>query len=243
MSLPKLSVPQYRVTLPISQQELTVRPFLMKEEKVLMMAFESGDAAQIVNSMAQVIQDCITEEINIYDLPMVDAEYLLIKMKSYSRGETIDITMRCNNTVEEGKCGNMVELNISLENMEQFIDIDKAINNNIELGDKVGVKLRPPRFNCLLTMLDNDVSEADHILNVLADSIESVWTDDEVFPATSETVEELQNFIGEMDAHQFGLLKDYFASLPEIKIEHDFECPKCNHKEVVSIRDLNDFFV
>ena len=257
MSLPKLAVPQYRVTLPISRKELTVRPFLMKEEKVLMMAFESGEAEQIVNSMALVIRDCVTEDINVYDLPMVDAEYLLIKLKSYSRGETIDITMRCNNQVDEeiqvnfettktGKkvrCGHMVDLSISLENMDTFINTDKILNSSIKLGDGVGVNLRPPRFNCLLTMLDKEVSEAEHILNVLADSIDSVWTNDEVFPAKNETVEELQGFIGEMDANQFKLLKEYFGSLPEIKIEHDFECPKCKHKEVVSIRDINDFFV
>lgn len=248
MSLPKLSVPKYRVVLPITERELTVRPFLMREEKLLMIAFESRDSKQILDALATLINDCVEEQINVFDLPMIDTEYLLIKLKSFSRGESIDLTMRCNNTIKdadgtERRCGCMSDLSISLENLDKGIDTSTILDNKIKLSENIGITVRPPRFACLQTMLDENVGEAEHVINVLVDSIESVWTEDEVFPTAAEGREAVKEFIDEMDAGQYKKLQDYFKSLPEIKIQHQFVCPSCQHEETVDIRNINDFFV
>lgn len=250
MSLPKLSVSHYPVTLPVKGTELTVRPFLMREEKLLMIAFESGKPRLILDQMATLINDCVEEEIDVFDLSMIDAEYLLIKMKSFSRGESIELTMRCNHTIKDkeaegGKrrCGCMTDLSVSLENLDDGIDASAILDNKIKLGPTIGVTLRPPRFSCLMSMLDEDVNETEHVMNVLSDSIESVWTEDEVFPTDVEGVESVKAFIDEMDAGQFKQVQAYFESLPEIKLQENFVCPSCKHKEVVNIRNINDFFV
>ncbi len=248
MALPTLTVSKYDVTLPITGKKFTARPFLVKEEKVLMVAFESGNPAHIVKAINQIVKDCVFEDILPFMLPLVDMEYLIIKLKSFSRGESIDLTMKCGNLVKNSEgvmhqCGHETDIAVSLEHLGADMDASKILSPVIKLSDSIGINLRPPRFGCMTHVLNPEIGESERVMRVLVDSIESVWNDEEVFPSEGETYEELEAFIGEMDAGQFKKLRDYFKSIPSVTLKEDFTCPQCKHHETVNVRDLNDFFV
>jgi hypothetical protein len=248
MALPTLAVSKYDVTLPISGKKFTARPFLVKEEKVLMTAFESREPAHIVAAIIQIIKDCVFEEIHPLQLPLVDMEFLIIKLKSFSRGESIDLTMKCGNMVygpdsERHPCGHETDIAVSLEHLGENMDASKILPASIKLSELIGINLRPPRFGAMTYVLDSEMSESDRIMHVLVDSIESIWSNEEVYLAEHETYESLEAFIGEMDTSQFKKLRDYFKSIPNVSLKEDFTCPECKHHEIVNVRDLNDFFV
>ncbi len=141
MALPKLDVPTYEIELPISKKIIKYRPFLVKEQKNLLMALESNESSTIQQNVRDILNNCtLTEGINIDKLPIIDVEYYFINLRSKSVGEIVETRYRCNNEVEEKVCGNIMEASVNLQNIKPYRE--EEVSPEIQLTDKVMIKMK-----------------------------------------------------------------------------------------------------
>ena len=192
MALPKLEVPTYELELPISKKKIKYRPFLVKEQKNLLMAMESGDAASIQHNVREILDVCtLTTGIDVEELPILDIEYYFINLRAKSVGETIESKYRCNNDVDGKECGNIMETVIDLTDIKPVFE--KEINPEIQLTDTVVLKLRYPQFSVVKDSVDMD-NITDVTFNMIANSIEYIYDGEQFYYAKETTKEELLEF-------------------------------------------------
>ena len=238
MSLPKIVVQKHHLTLPLSNVEIEVQPYLTKHERLLLKAQESKNNKEIIAAIEQILEDC-TFGYKVKDLPMADIEYLLVKLKAFSSGELVELAFRCHNEIDGSKCNERVELAINLDEELQF-DNTQLKDNRIELGiDNIGIMMKPPSFKIFDKLLKTE-SEADQLFDVIADCIDYVWQDDEMFRDWNR--KEMQEFLDSLSSKQMQQIREYIESIPSLKVEKEFNCPKCGYKEDLVLKDIFDFF-
>ena len=145
MALPKIDVPTYDITLPVSKKQIRFRPFLVKEQRNLLMAMESDDSSAAHSAIRDILYNCtLTEGINIEKLPIVDVEFYFINLRAKSVGEIIESKYRCNNIVEDKECNNLMDSSLNL--LDVKVDMDENISPEIQLTDKLMIKMKYPEF-------------------------------------------------------------------------------------------------
>ena len=242
--LPKLDVPIYEVTLISSGKTVRIRPFLVKEQKLFLMASESEDQKETVNVIRQVLKNCILDEVDVDALPTFDLEWLFINLRARSVEEVVELRYRCNNKLkdengEEKSCGGAVEFDLNL--LEITPTKNPEHTNKIQLTDNLGVCLKYPTFEMIQkyeTMDENDV-----MMNVLVDCIDFIYDKDSVYYAKDSTKEELMDFVDNLQQVHLEKIKKFFDTLPEIKKDVHFKCPKCGYEEDIEIKGMQNFFV
>ena len=242
--LPKLDVPIYEVTLISTGKTVRIRPFLVKEQKLFLMASESEDQKETVNVIRQVLKNCILDEIDVDSLPTFDLEWLFINLRARSVEEVVELRYRCNNKLkdengEEKSCGGAVEFDLNL--LEITPTKNPEHTNKIQLTDNLGVCLKYPTFEMIQkyeTMDENDV-----MMNVLVDCIDFIYDKDSVYYAKDSTKEELIDFVDNLQQVHLEKIKKFFDTLPEIKKDVHFKCPKCGYEEDIEIKGMQNFFV
>lgn len=241
MALPKLDVPVYETTLP-SGKTISFRPFLVKEEKILLMAAQSKDESTIIKGIVQILTNCVVDKINVTDLPVFDVEYLFLQLRARSVGEIVDLKYQCNKKDESGTvCSAPSEYKINLLEIKPT-KYDSA-ENIIKLTDTVGLTLRPPKFslmNKLNGMKEDNLSLL--IDTIIDDCIDSIYDKDTVYYTKDVTKEELRQFIDSLSSSQEKKIQEYFSKLPKITYNLDFHCPKCHYEEKIVLEGLSNFF-
>lgn len=229
MPLPVVATPKYDLTLPISEKKITFRPFLVKEEKILLIASESKNQSEILNSLRTVVTNCVEEDINIDELPLVDVEYLFLQLRARSVGEVVEL-------IRELKSGEKVKLKVDLTS----IGIKKKrVKSDIKLTDKIGIKLKSPTFS--VSKVDEE-DETEKLFDILSECVESIYDENGVYSSKDFTKTELKQFLESLTQSQFKLLTDYFEALPKLYHEVVYEDPKTNKKEKVVFNNIYDFF-
>lgn len=242
--LPKLDVPTYEVNLISTGKPVRFRPFLVKEQKLFLMASESDDPKESIGVIKQVLKNCIIDELDIDSLPTFDLEWLFIHLRARSVEEIVHLNYKCNNNVkdEEGKevkCNGVVEIDVNL------LDIEPSKNpnhtNKIKINDNLGVVLKYPTFE-MVEKYEN-LSEAEVISNILVDCIDYIYDKDQMYYAKDTTREELTEFIDNLQQKDLEKVKVFFDTFPEVKKDVTFECPRCKYKEDIAIKGMQNFFV
>lgn len=242
--LPKLDHPTYNITLPLSGQRIKVRPYLVKEEKLLLMAMESTDIDEKVNLLFQVLQNTITEDLDIRSLPLPDLMYLVTKVRGYSKGEVLELMVTCQNQIGEvGKtdslCGykNPVEVNIEGAKLS-----GKPLDGKISLTSSIGVKLNPPSANFLINVMKGQKMSALSD-DMFFDMLEYIWDEDQVYHKRDSTKAEVSEFFDGMNEDQLQLVSDYVDSVPDVVVEFEYTCNACGNTEKVTLtsKDINRF--
>ena len=202
MALPKLEVPTYELELPLSKKKIKYRPFLVKEQKNLMMAMESGDAESIQHNVREILDVCtMTPGVDIDDLPILDIEYYFINLRAKSVGEVVESKYRCNNTLEDGKtCNNTMESKLNLTEIKP--EWENEISPEIKLTDNIVVKMRYPKFGLIKDSVNLD-SITDVTFNMIADSIEYIFDGEQFFYAKETPKNEMLEFIEQLNQTQF----------------------------------------
>ena len=242
--LPKLDIPIYEITLISTGKTVRIRPFLVKEQKLFLMASESEDQKETVNVIRQVLKNCILDEIDVDGLPTFDLEWLFINLRARSVEEVVSLKYRCNNKIkdetgEEKSCGGAVEFDLNL--LEITPTKNPNHTNKIQLTENLGVCLKYPTFEMIQkyeTMDENDV-----MMNVLVDCIDYIYDKDSVYYAKDSTKEELIDFVDNLQQVHLEKIKQFFDTLPEIKKDVHFKCPKCGYDEDIEIKGMQNFFV
>lgn len=238
MALPQLNLIKYDMTIPSTGQEIKYRPFVVREEKVLLTAIESDDAQQISNAMRDIVEVCTFKEVDVKSLAMFDLELIFLKLRAASVGETAKIALKCSN--EECKHDN--EVNVNLAAVELHGDTKAAAV--VQITDTVGVSLKYPTVSKVEDMLKASKPEAgiDVAIGMIAASIESIHDADSVYPASESTAKELVDFIESLNKEQFTKVQEFFNNFPKLKEEVEFTCEKCKTVNNVTLEGLNDFF-
>jgi hypothetical protein len=242
--LPKIDVPIYTIKLLSNKKELRFRPFSVKEEKLFLMANESDDVDAVVDTVKQILNNCILDEVDIESLPMFDLEYLFLNIRARSISEIVDLKYKCNNkvTTEEGEektCGNIVEIQLNV--LEIQPELNKLHSNKIEITDSLGLMMKYPNLNTLKQFdLDN---EADSIINMTVSCIDFIYDKDNVYYAKDSTKEELVEFLESMQTKDLEKIKTFYETMPKMKKNIHFHCKKCGHEEDIEVEGIQNFFV
>ena len=238
MALPQLNLIKYDMTIPSTGQEIKYRPFVVREEKVLLTAIESDDAQQISNAMRDIVEVCTFKEVDVKALAMFDLELIFLKLRAASVGENAEITLACSN--EECKHQNAVKINLAAVELQG----DPKAAAIVQITDTVGVSLRYPTVLKVEDTLKASKPEAaiDIAIAMIAASIESIHDADSVYPANESTSRELVDFIESLNKEQFTKVQEFFDNFPKLKEDVEFTCEKCKTVNNVTLEGLNDFF-
>ena len=241
MALPKIDVPTYLIDLPVSKKQIKYRPFLVKEQRNLLMAMESSDASTIQQSVKDILHNCtLTEGIDIEKLPIIDVEYYFINLRAKSVGEIVESRYKCNNEVNDVECGNIMESEINLLDIK--VQTNDEISPEIKLDSKLTVKLKYPEFSIVEDSLKYD-SINEVTFNMIAQSIEYIYDGEQFYYAKESTPKELLEFVEGMNQDQFAKVEEFFNNLPKLKETLDITCKKCGFEHHIDVEGLESFFV
>lgn len=239
--LPKIDLPTYDLKLPSNGKEVTFRPFLVKEEKLLLMAAKSGDANEIIKTTKQVINNCIIEpsDLNVDTLPFFDMDCLFIAMRAKSVGESIEVNYVCQNKVDDQTCGGRFPVNIDISNVE--VSKRDDITPEIRFNDNLIFYMKYPTYSIIKLLNDNDDSFEKKI-KIITASVDKIFANDQFYTSKELTADEIQNFIEGLTQEQFNKLADFVANFPSFFVKAEGTCPKCGKEHTVRYTDFVRFF-
>ena len=239
MPLPKINTPTYQLTLPSNNKKIKYRPFLVREEKILILALESGDAKQISSSIVEIMADCIeTKSVDITKLPSFDIEYLFLNIRAKSVGETVDVVITCPDDKKT-----TVDTSINIDDIK--IKKTPGHKNIIKLDDKYSMKLKYPSMQQFIDAnfdTDEEGSQVAQSINMLSTCIDMIYDDEESWDAADSSPDELNSFIEQLNTKQFKEVESFFETMP--KLEHIVEVtnPKTGKTSKVKLEGLASFF-
>ena len=238
MPLPKISTPTYELVLPSSGKKVKYRPFLVKEEKILIMALESEDTKQITSAIKSVLSDCILSRgIKIDKLATFDIEYLFLNVRGKSVGETVEVNVTC---PDDGQT--KVEMVIDIDSIK--IQKDSNHSNIIKLDDSLSVQMNYPSLDQFIeTNFDTSSnSQVDESLNVIMSCIKQVYNEEEAWEASDCTKKELRDFVESMNSKQFKQVENFFETMPKLSHKVKVMNPNTKVESEVVIEGLASFF-
>lgn len=231
MALPVLNeTPRYELTVPSTNKQIKFRPYLVKEEKVLLIASETNDRDSIVNAITDTVMACVHGEVNRDELTMFDLEYMFVMIRSKSVGERVNIQYPCRD------CNHTNTVELDLENVVCEIPTKE---NKINISDSVSIEMMYPGYSSFDINLED---ETEMGFSIIASSIKSVLTEEEKIDVSNEPKEEVYKFIESMTTDQFRKVADFVRKMPALKYESSFICQGCGANNDYQIRGLKSFF-
>ena len=240
MALPKIDVPTYELELPISKKKIKYRPFLVKEQRNLLMAMESEESDSVHSAIRDILHNCtLNDDVDVEKLPIVDVEYYFLNLRAKSVGEVIDSKYRCNNIVDDKDCGNIMEKPINLLSVN--VDSTDQVSPEIQLTDKLSVKMKYPEFSIIKDSihLDNDTEITFHLL---AQCIEYIYDGEQFYYGNETPLQEMVEFVENMNQENFEKLENYFNHLPKLKETIEMTCGNCGFHHKIDVEGLESFF-
>ena len=240
MPLPKIDLPVYDFTIPSSGKVIKVRPFTVKEEKLLLMAIESKVASDIISSVKQVINNCVQDgDVDVDKLPFFDIDYMFISLRAKSVGEVAAVNLTCNNTLEDGAvCGHQFVTEADVGNVE-LIKFD-GVNDDIKLGPASGVRMRYPNYSIMRKI--EELPEIDKKTHIIVSSIDYIYDKKGMHSFKDYTIEELTEFVEGLTEENYKKLEAYVDRFPTIYGRIEADCPKCGFHHNVRYTEFYDFF-
>lgn len=241
MPLPILNTPKYSITLPSNGKSVEYRPFLVKEEKILLIAQEAKDQKQIIAAMKDIIESCTFGQVNIDTLPTFDVEYLFLKIRTKSVGEVASFSLECD------ACQNKNKLDVNLDDIE-VSGVKKKKNakdvNRLQLNKDVGVNLKYPLFSEAITMygVAENANQADVMHEVIASCIESIFDTENVYFLKDCSPTEVKAFVDSMSHKNLEDIMEFINSTPKISKTVEYDCKKCGKKHTQTFEGLQAFF-
>ena len=236
MALPKIDVPIYELTVPSTDEKIKYRPFLVKEEKLLLIAMESGENSDILRAVKDIVDACTFNKMKIGNMPMFDVEYIFLQIRAKAVGEVSTLRVLC---LDDMKTYAKVEVDLN----EIEVRVTDAHTNKIELSDEMGVIMKYPTVDSFVENKIDDISPAN-MLDVIITCIDKIYDKkgEEVFDAKDSTKQELIDFVEQMNTTQFADVQKFFDTMPSLTHEITVKNPKTKKESKVTLNGLNDFF-
>ena len=241
MALPKLNTPTYELEIPSSDEKISFRPFLVKEEKILLLAMESGKQADIVEAVKQIVSECTFNKLNISIMPMFDVEYIFLKVRAKSVGEISKLKLLC---PDDKETYTEVEVNYVEVNLEDVkVQVEDDHTNKIDLGNDMGMIMRYPTIDSFKDTGITNIT-ASNMLDVISTCILQIFEKkgEKVYETADQTQKEVNDFIESMNTKQFQDVQKFFDTMPKLKHTIKVKNPKTKKTSEVILTGLNDFF-
>ena len=236
MALPKLTTPTYELEIPSTDEKIKYRPFLVKEEKILMMAMESKSTADITQAVKDIVNECTFNKIDISHMPMFDVEYIFLQIRSKSVGEVSKLKLLC---PDDKKTYAEVELNLT----EVKVQVGEDHTNKIELDKGMGMIMTYPTIDSFRDSGIRDIN-ASNMLDVISSCILQIFekNGEKTYDPKDQTKKELTEFIEQLNTKQFKTVQNFFDTMPKLKHEITLKNPKTKKESKITLTGLNDFF-
>jgi hypothetical protein len=236
MALPTLVTPTYELVVPSTNEKIKYRPFLVKEEKILLIAMESEENTDIIQAVKTIVDDCTFNKFNLGNMPMFDVEYIFLQIRSKSVGEVSEVRILCQDDME-------TYTNVKVNLSEIQVEVIDGHTNKIELTDEMGIIMTYPTIDSFMGTGISEVSSSN-MIDVISTCILQIYDKkgEEVFDAKDQTQEELTGFIEQLNSQQFKEMQKFFDTMPRLKHTITVENPNTKVKNEVVLNGLNDFF-
>ncbi len=248
MSLPVIDTPTFKMSLMSVKEPISYRPFLVKEEKLLLMAMEGGEEKDIIDTTKQIINNCLlSKNVNAEHLPLFDLQMALLKIRSKSVGDKLELMLKHPEEKNSNgeSCDNASRVNMLLSNIK--INVDDNHTKQIKLTDTITIEMKYPTMDAYyrLTEIENNVnaSAVEELFTVVGDCIDNIYSNEETFNASDYTKEDMDNFINSLTSEQFEKLKVFFHTMPALTHDVEWTCSKCKCKEKQTLNGIGDFFL
>ena len=244
MALPKVATPTYELTIPSTKEKVKFRPFLVKEEKSLLMALESGNEKTMSEAMMDIIASCAEGKINTKDLAPFDIEYFFLHLRGKSVGENITVKVP---RPEELKCckdaaeDDVLEIEINIDDIK--VDTSKAVSSEVQITKDIGLKLKYPNLDLVnkYASAGENIS-ADNVFKLISECIDYIWDGDEIYKGKDSTKKELDDFVESLSSGQFSKIREFFETMPRLEHEINWICPKCKKLKPLVLSGVDSFF-
>jgi len=247
MGLPVIDAPVYKLTLPSSRKDIDYRPFLVKEEKVLLMAMSSDDEKEKITAIMQVINNCTFDKFEIEEMPIIDIEYIFLHLRMKSKGDIAEFSFRCQNIIEDkddpekkDKCDHINDMGIDLNKVEV---INKDVDPVIKLTDSIGVEMRLPNYELAEKLNGISDTDIDGMFGIIVDTIKYTYDGDDVTDMSTVDRKDAIAWIETLTKEQFEKIQNYYANLPKLSMSVQFVCESCGYKDDILIEGLESFLV
>ena len=238
MPLPTIATPTYELELPSSGETITYRPFLVKEEKLLVLAMESEDTKSITRAIKEVLKSCIKTKIKVDNLPTFDIEYLFLNIRGKSVGEEVDVTVTC---PDDRKTE--VDVTIPIDDIQ--VKKNKEHTNNIKLDDTLSMTLKYPSLDQFIeTNFDVTTkgTQLEQSFSLIGSCVDTIYSDEEAWPASDATKKEISEFLEQLSSSQFQQIEKFFETMPKLSYDVVVTNPKTKKKNTVGLEGLASFF-
>jgi len=236
MALPIVETPRYELTLPSQETKVQYRPFLVKEEKILYVALESGDEKEMQQATKQILKSVTFDKLNVEELPTFDVEYIFLQVRAKSVGEVAKFKIICPDDKET-----YGDVEVDLSKVE--VQVDDAHSNNVVLDEKrkLGVVMKYPNMKVLYSQEFKSLKYED-IISLIIGCVEYIYEGEKNYPVSESTREELKDFFESLPQEQFGKIRKFFESMPRLRHETKVKNPKTGVESKITFSGLQDFF-
>ena len=236
MALPQINVPTYELVVPSTNEKIKYRPFLVKEEKVLLIAMESGDTNSMLRGVKDIVEECTFNKIKLGDSPMFDVEYIFLQIRAKSVGEVSKLRVLCQDDLK-------TYANVEIDLNEIQVTVDDNHTNKIELTDEMGVIMKYPTIDSFSTAGISDITP-ENMLDVIVACIDKIYDKkgEEVHDSKHASKKELMAFVEGRNTTQFQDVQAFFDSMPKLRHEITVVNPTTKKENIVALSGLNDFF-
>ena len=236
MSLPKINTPEYTLVIPSTDEEIKYRPFLVKEEKILLVAQETGTDKATYEAIRTIINSCTLNHIDIDKLPLFDMEYIFLNIRAKSVGEVAKLKVKCPDDEETE-----VEVEVDLTKIK--VEMDEKHDARIKLTDDIGVLMAYPSFGTISQQSDiKDGSDTEQLFDMISGCIYQIWHGEETYDAMDYSDKDLKEFLDSLNHEQFEKLQTFFETMPSLKQDIEVTNPKTNVTSTLTLQGLNSFF-
>jgi len=236
MALPKLTTPTYELEIPSTDAKIKYRPFLVKEEKILMMAMESKASADITQAVKDIVTECTFNKVKIDDMPMFDVEYIFLQIRSKSVGEISNLKLLCPDDKK-------TYADVAVKLNEVKVQVGDNHTNKIDLGNGMGMIMKYPSIDSFKDSGIKDINPSN-MLDVIATCILQIYENkgEKTYDTKDQTKEEVNEFIESLNTKQFKDVQMFFETMPKLKHEITIKNPKTKKESKITLSGLNDFF-
>ena len=237
MALPINTSPTYSVVIPSTKETIKFRPFLVKEEKSLLIAQHSEDQNVMVDTLKGIIRACTLDKVDPDTLATFDLEYLFTQIRAKSVGEKVDLVFPCDVCTDE-----KAKVKLTFDLTQINVDFPEGHTKKIELFDDVGVIMKYPSINVIKQLESINTSDIESVFNVISSSIDIIYNGDEVFHAKEESKKDIVEFLENLTSQQFGKIQNFFVTMPRLRESVKYTCPVCSLDHDKILEGLDSFF-
>ena len=247
MGLPTIAVPEYTLTIPSSGKEVKYRPFLVKEEKILLLAMESEKQEEIINATKNIIDNCVYGDFNVNEMPTFDIEYIFLQLRGKAKGEVLDLKYKC------PKCEEEIPVNIAIDDIK--VQENKEHTKDIKITEDLGVMMKYPNLSLQIKIAETEENKSDieKLFNTMTACIDYIYDKETTYPSKDHTEKEMVDFLESLTDTQFQKMSKFFETSPALKHNVELHCKnkvkgkgkekkECGYKEKITLEGLNSFF-